>query len=73
MKTGPVFAAATLLVALAACAHAQTCSLAQMASLDMTIGKQGLPMAPVTINGTSYSFMVDTAGVFSKISGSGSV
>jgi hypothetical protein len=68
MKTGPIFAAATLLVALAACAHAQTCSLAQMASLDMTIGKQGLPMAPVTINGTSYSFMVDTAGVFSKIS-----
>ncbi len=62
-------AALTALIAVSSPAGAETCSLAQMASLNMTIGKHNLPIVPVTINGTDYSFTVDTSGVFSKISG----
>src|SRR5215467_12086098 len=68
MKTQCIAALAAL-IALSSPAGAETCSLGLMASLDMTIGKNGLPIVPVTINGTNYNFAVDTAGVFSKISG----
>ncbi|HWA92337.1 MAG TPA: retropepsin-like aspartic protease [Rhizomicrobium sp.] len=49
-------------------AQAEDCTLKQMASLDMTMLPDGRVAVPVTINGTSHRFMVDTAGIFSQIS-----
>jgi len=49
-------------------AQAQTCSLAQMASLDMTIFPDGRFAVPVSVNGTAHEFMVDTSGVYTEIS-----
>jgi predicted aspartyl protease len=69
MKIRLALSAAMLFVVLAAGANAQTCSLAQMASLDMTILPDGRFTVPVSVNGTALQFMVDTAGVFSKLSG----
>ena len=68
MKTRIVVAAALLAALSSKGARAETCSLAQMASLDMTLGKSGVPEVPITVNGTNYNFMVDTAGLYSKIS-----
>jgi hypothetical protein len=68
MTIGRIFFGALLCAGFATAPHAGTCSLMQMASLDMTIGKHGVPEVPVTINGTTYSFTVDTAGIYSKIS-----
>ncbi len=61
-------AAAALFAALIGQASAQTCSLAQMASLDMTVLPDGRVTVPVSINGQTFPFLVDTAGVFSEIS-----
>jgi predicted aspartyl protease len=60
--------AAALWAAFVIRAQAETCSLAQMASLDMTILPDGRFTVPVTVNGKTLQFMVDTAGVFSKLS-----
>jgi predicted aspartyl protease len=70
MKIRKMLAAAAAVASLGAPAQAQTaaCSLALMASLDMTNLPEGRAAVPLSINGTSYQFMVDTAGVFSKIS-----
>ncbi|MEI9933228.1 MAG: pepsin/retropepsin-like aspartic protease family protein [Rhizomicrobium sp.] len=38
-----------------------------MASLDMTILPDGKFAVPVEINGTQHKFMVDTAGIFSRL------
>jgi hypothetical protein len=63
-------AAAGLLAAFSCvAAQAETCSLAQMASLDMTILPDGRFAVPVTINSTQHEFLVDTSGVFSAITG----
>lgn len=51
-------------------ARAQTCGLGLMASLDMTVMPNGLVTVPVSINGTTHRFVVDTAGIFSKIASS---
>lgn len=60
--------AALMLVPLSSGAAAQTCSLQLMASLDMTMLPDGRFAVPVSVNGTTLEFMVDTAGVFSEIS-----
>ncbi len=67
MKIWEILAAAGFAALLASGAQAQTCSLAQMASLDMTALPDGRFTVPVSINGTMHPFMVDTGGVFSKI------
>lgn len=46
----------------------ENCGLGLMASLDMTVLPEGRIAVPVTINGTPRSFMVDTAGIYSKLS-----
>src|ERR1700748_3853048 len=61
-------AATAAAVLVAPMAHAQTCGLGVMASLDMTTTPEGRVTVPVSLNGTTYQFMVDTAGVFSKVS-----
>ncbi|HEX4859738.1 MAG TPA: pepsin/retropepsin-like aspartic protease family protein [Rhizomicrobium sp.] len=62
-------AAAALALSLSAArADTPACSLGLMASLDMTALPDARAAVPVTLNGTTYQFMVDTAGVFSKIS-----
>jgi len=68
MKIQKILIAAGFAATFGAGAQAQTCSLAQMASLDMTNLPEGRAAVLLSINGTSYQFMVDTAGVFSKIS-----
>ena len=59
--------ALTVLLAASSQASAETCSLAQMASLDMTMLPEGRFAVPVSINGTSHLMMVDTAGIYSRI------
>lgn len=56
------------LVGFAGHAHAETCSLAQAASLDMNWTPSGRFTVPVSVNGKTLQFMVDTAGVFSELS-----
>jgi predicted aspartyl protease len=48
-------------------AHAQTCSLGLMASLDMTTLPDGRFTVPVSINGSMHPFLVQTGGVFSEV------
>ncbi|MBV9993024.1 MAG: aspartyl protease family protein [Alphaproteobacteria bacterium] len=62
--------AAFFVSAAAGDAAAQTCGLSLMASLDMTMLPDGRFTVPVTLNGVSHQFLVDTAGVFSEISDS---
>lgn len=70
MNFARLFAAAALLVAGSAMdAEAETCGLGLMASLDMAVGENGVPRVPVSLNGATYQFYVDTAGVYSKLSG----
>jgi Aspartyl protease len=65
----PVLTAAVLALSLSAArADAPSCSLGLMASLDMTMLPEGHVEVPLSLNGTTYQFMVDTAGIFSKIS-----
>jgi hypothetical protein len=56
-----------LLVALATGARAQTCSLMQMASLDMTVLPNGTFAVPVSINGGQHLFRVDTSAIFTTL------
>jgi predicted aspartyl protease len=49
-------------------AQAQDCTLKQMASLDMTVLPSGLLAVPVALNDVQELFLVDTGGVFTKIS-----
>jgi len=41
--------------------------LTMMASLAMTLGPDGRPYIPVTINGTPETMLIDTGGVFTEI------
>ena len=67
MKIGKTLTGAVLGIAFATCVQAQTCSLVQMASLDMTILPDGRVTVPVTINGVSQSLVVNTASMYSGI------
>lgn len=60
-------AALTALIAVSSPAGAETCSLAQMASLDMTILPDGTFGVPVSINGTQHLFRVDTSAIFTTL------
>ena len=61
-------AAAALALSLSAArADTPACSLGLMASLDMSALADGRFTVPVSINGSQHQFLVETAGVFSKI------
>jgi predicted aspartyl protease len=70
MKIQEILAAAVAVALLGTQAQAQTpaCSLALMASLDMTFLPDGRFAVPVSLNGTPHEFMVDTSGVYTEIS-----
>ena len=69
MKINCIVALAALACASPALdAHAENCSLGLMASLDMTDLSDGRFAVPVSINGSAHLLMVDTAGIFTKIS-----
>ena len=67
MKIRKILVAAGIATLFATGAQAQTCTLAQMASLDMTVLPDGRFAVPVSINGTAHEFMVDTSGVYTEI------
>jgi hypothetical protein len=68
MKSFRIFAFAALVgVSLTATASAENCSLGLMAALDITMMPDGRFAVPVSINGTTHEFMVDTSGVFSAL------
>lgn len=68
MKIRKILAAAGFAALFATAAQAQTCSLAQMASLDMTMLPDGTFAVPVTINGGQHLFRVDTSAIFTTLS-----
>ncbi|MBV8976285.1 MAG: aspartyl protease family protein [Alphaproteobacteria bacterium] len=57
-------AAAALAIVLGEGLHAETCNLGLMASLDMTMLPDGRFAVPVSLNGKSFEFLVDTGGVY---------
>lgn len=59
--------ALTALIAVSSPACAETCSLAQMASLDMTILPDGTFAVPVSINGAQHFFRIDTSAIFTTL------
>lgn len=52
----------------AAPAHADDCTLKQVASLDMTDRPSGTILVPLKINGQQRMFLVDTGGIYSSVS-----
>jgi len=66
MKIRKIAAAAAFAMTLCGAAKAETCNLGLMASLDMTMLPDGRFAVPVTLNGKSFEFLVDTGGVFTS-------
>jgi predicted aspartyl protease len=68
MRFRIVALSAVAAVSLASAVRAETCSLGLIASLDMTILRDGRFTVPASVNGTTVNLLVDTAGVFSNLS-----
>jgi hypothetical protein len=66
-RKSALVAAALALGLSAAHADAPSCNLGLMASLDMTMLQDGRFTVPVSLNGTSAKFLVDTGGVYTEI------
>jgi len=63
MKFAAFFAVAALVTATSALAD--PCTLVRATTVDMTLGANGSPMIPVTVEGKQLNFLIDTGGVWS--------